>query len=127
MRVLIADDNREVRSALRLALSEVAGQGSEPTGLAVHEAGNTAELLLVLLDHRDLRLLLLDWELPGFDAKRALPVIKTRNPGCVVVAMSGRTEAERQSLDCGADHFVSKNDPPNRVFGLLSELLTSPA
>lgn len=132
MRVLIADDNREVRSALRLALLEVCEQGTLPADeasshLQLHEAESSAELILALLDHSDLGLVLLDWELPGFDPDRTLPVLKSRNPECQVVAMSGRTEAKRHSLDHGADHFVSKNDPPSVVFGLLSELLASPA
>ena len=58
MRVLIADDQPQVRSALRLLLRQ------DPAMVVVGEAGD-AEEALKLAATRTPDLVLLDWELPG--------------------------------------------------------------
>ena len=115
MRVLVADDNREIRSALRLALLELSDQW------AIMEAGDAAATL-TLLERQDVDVVLLDWELPGFDAATMLTQIKARAPGCTVIALSGCPEARNVSLQLGADHFVSKSDPPVNLLELLRGL-----
>ena len=36
-----------------------------------------------------------------------------------MIALSGRPEARQAALDAGVDAFVSKGDPPERLFGDL--------
>ncbi len=144
MRVLLADDSREIRSALRLALSEVTAPGAKPGRAApekalpgragkkpapapctVLEAKDMAEMAVFLATYQDLDLILLDWELPGLDVVQMMALVRARNPRCVVVAMSGDPGARDRSLKLGADHFVAKNDPPSRLLGLLRDLHTA--
>jgi CheY-like chemotaxis protein len=133
VRVLVADDNREVRSALRLALREVSDQWEKDdearSGMAsapctILEADDARSALL-LLDNQDIDLMLIDWELPGLDAAGVLPQIRARISGGTVIAMSVRPEAREQSLQAGADYFVGRNDPPAALLTLLREIWTS--
>ena len=105
MRVLLADDQAKVRSALRLLLEhqpglEILGEAVDTTGL----------LDWAKAAHPDL--VLLDWELPGLPAIALLPRLRAHQPGLRVIALSGRPEASQAALDAGADAFVSKGDPP---------------
>ena len=120
MRVLIADDQPQVRSALRLLLKQ------EPGVAVVGEAENVEEALELATARRP-DLVLLDWELPGLRAadlsKKAklglLPALRARCPRVKVVALSGRSEARQAALAAGADIFVSKGDPPERLLAAV--------
>jgi CheY-like chemotaxis protein len=133
VRVLVADDNREVRSALRLALLEVSDQwkteheGHAETSSApctILEAEDALGALLLLKD-RDIDLVLIDWELPGLASAGMLPQIRACISGSTVIAMSGRPEAREESLQTGADYFVGRNDPPAGLLALLSGVWAS--
>ncbi len=112
IRILIADDQPQVRSALRLLLIH------ERDVTVVGEAGD-AEQLLELVVELQPDLVLLDWELPGQDICTTLAGLQAARPGLAVIALSGRPEARRTALAAGANAFVSKGDPPER---LLTEL-----
>ncbi len=112
MHVLLADDNLEIRSALRLLLHELGHSISEASDVS----GLMGELQAGAID-----LLLLDWELPGLIAEAHVREIRRINPRCVVVAMSGRPEARAESNDVGIEAFVSKSDPPDALLRILRE------
>ena len=127
MRILLADDQPRVCSALRLLLEQ------EPGLTVVGEAAESDALLAqVAALHPDL--VLLDWELP--DANGAGPVrpddpgsgahlfalLRRRCPDLRVVALSGRHEARRAAQEAGVDAFVSKGDPPERLLETLRAL-----
>jgi DNA-binding NarL/FixJ family response regulator len=112
MRVLLADDQPKVRSALRLLL------GQQPDLEVVGEAAE-AESLLVQVKELCPDLVLLDWELPGFAADDLLPALREICPRVTVIALSGRPEARRAALAAGADAFVSKGDPPERLLAAV--------
>jgi CheY-like chemotaxis protein len=126
MWTLLADDNGEIRNALRLLLEE----------LGVHdivEARDLAEALQALghappSTEPELgakAVVLLDWELPagpypGGRSGAFVAELKRAAPGCRIIAMSGRPEAREESLRAGCDAFVSRNDPPDRLIALLA-------
>jgi DNA-binding NarL/FixJ family response regulator len=122
MRVLIADDQPQVRSALRLLLRQ------EP-GVAVVGEADDVEQALALVDEQRPDLVLLDWELPDLGVvgpakpagERLLPVLRARCPRARVIALSGRPEARQAALDAGADVFVSKGDPPERLLEAVDD------
>jgi DNA-binding NarL/FixJ family response regulator len=64
-------------------------------------------------------LVLLDWGLPGLPSKALLPALRALCPHLKVVVLSGRPEARQAALDAGADAFVSKIDPPERLLAAL--------
>ena len=105
MRVLLADDQAKVRSALRLLLEhqpdvEILGEAVDTTGL------------LDWLKAVDPDVILLDWELPGQPAVSLLCQIHSHRPGLRVIDLSGLPEARQAALAAGAYAFVSKGDPP---------------
>jgi DNA-binding NarL/FixJ family response regulator len=114
MRVLIADDQPQVCSALRLLLMQ------EPDIAIVGEAEDMEQVLERIAGQRP-DLVLLDWELPGQNGDSALVELRTAWPELVVIALSGRPEARRAALAAGADAFVSKGDPPEQLLAVVDE------
>lgn len=115
MRVLIADDQAKVRSALRLLLEQDS---------AVKVVGEAAEAEELLIQARAAcpDLVLLDWELPGLHAAHSwLPILRALCPGLSVIALSGRPEARRVALAAGVNAFVSKGDPPERLSAAVND------
>jgi len=109
---LIADDQAKVRSALRLLLELQSGLS------VVGEAANAGELqAMVEAIHPDL--ILLDWELPGAPAAELLSILRSCHPRLWIIALSGRPEARKAALAAGADAFVSKGDPPERLLAVV--------
>jgi len=120
VRIVLADDERKVRSALRLLLEELTKDGAEAlceTPCLVEAAG--ADAVVRELREERVDLLLLDWELPGMAAGDLVDKVRELSPDCVVIAMSGHPEAARDAVDHGADAFVSKNEPPDRLVSAL--------
>jgi DNA-binding NarL/FixJ family response regulator len=124
MRILIADDQACVRSALRLILEQ------EPEVTVVGEAADAAALFKQAKEMRP-DMVLLDWELPGFVAcypprsseERLLSVLRTVTRCSHLVVMSGRPETRQSALAAGADEFVSKVDPPERLLEAVRALV----
>ena len=114
MRVLLADDQAKVRSALRLLLEQ------EP-GLSVVGEATEAEELLAQVGSGHPELVLLDLELPGLQAPDMLPALRALCPCLKVIALSGRPDARQAALDAGADAFVSKGDPPERLLEAVGD------
>ena len=112
MRVLIADDRSQVRSALRLLLTQ------QPDLVVVGEAVDAGQAL-ALTEQRRPDLVLLDWDLPGRGDALSPAGLRALRPELSVVALSGRPEARRAALDAGADLFVSKGDPPERLLAAV--------
>ncbi len=114
IRVLIADDRPEVRSALRVLLVQEQGI------IVVGEAGD-AKQAVKLVRERQPDLALLDWELPDQSGASTLAKLRAVRPDLIVVALSGLPEARQAALDAGADIFVSKGDPPERLIEAVNE------
>ena len=115
MRVLIADDQLEVRSALRILIEHVDGL------FEIDEAEDTKIMLYkVELTHPDL--LLLDWELSNQSMTSVIPALRKLAPGLKIIAMSGRPEASRAAKEAGIDVFVSKGENAGRLLEVLNTM-----
>lgn len=112
MKVLIVDDEPNLRRMLRAILEE--------ERFTVIEAGSAEEGLSLLEEHRP-EATLLDLVLPGMSGLEALPLVQERSPGIPVVMMSGEAtlsdavEATRR----GAFHFLEKPLTPEAVLVTL--------
>jgi DNA-binding NarL/FixJ family response regulator len=111
MHILLADNQGEVRSALRFLLEQepgmwVVGEAAEAEALLAQEAAVQPDLVL------------LDWELPGSQPTDLLAALRVRRR-TIVIALSGRPEARQQALNAGVDAFVSKGEPPERLLATL--------
>ena len=114
MRILLADDQPRIRFALRVLLER------QPGLKVVGEAGD-AEGLLTQAEATYPDLVLLGWELPGLAAVGSLPTLRKIRPDLYVIALSGRPEARRAALAAGADAFISKIDPPERLLAAIGK------
>lgn len=112
MRILLADDQVRVRSALQMLLKE------EPGMKVVAEVAE-AETLLAQIRATQPDLVVLDWGLPGLRAVGSLPALRLVCPDLAVIVLSGRPEAGREALAAGADAFVSKVEPPEHLLAAL--------
>ena len=119
MQILLADDNPEVRSALRLLLEH------EPVVATITEAADL-ETLLAHLNANCPAVLLLDWELPGLQAMDFLTTARSACPDVKIIALSSKFEARQQALAARVDAFISKADPPEKILATLRSLIPDP-
>jgi DNA-binding NarL/FixJ family response regulator len=128
LRILLADDQWEVCSALQLLLSHEIGM------LILGQVRNAQELL-DSLEQTSPDLVLLDWELPGLQTPGAQPLskhkqtleltiadLKEKFPGVKLVALSCRPEARAEAREGKTDAFVSKVDPPEVLINTINAL-----
>lgn len=116
MRVLLADDQTEVRAALRLLLTQIAnlqivGEAADATAVLQAAAQKQPDLLL------------LDWELPGLPPGQLLRLLRYERPSLQIIAMSSRPEAKLPALEAGSNAFLSKSEPPDQVLILVQSLI----
>jgi DNA-binding NarL/FixJ family response regulator len=119
MLILLADDQPKVRFGLRVLLER-------QSGFTIAEEADNAEDLLAKAQSTHPDLILLGWELPGLDTGDALSTLRQACPKPIVIALSGRPEARQAALKAGADAFVSKADPPERLLATISKCCDSP-
>jgi|SRR3990172_2435068 len=112
MKILLADDNPEVRSALRLLLEQ------EPLVAMVMEVADIKGLLVHLRENCPM-VLLLDWELPGLHSSDVLMMVRSRCPELKVIALSSKFEARQEALAARVDAFISKAEPPEKILSTL--------
>lgn len=126
MRILLADDQQEVRSALKLLLDLDHG------AWAVEGEASNYEELLKLISSEPYDVILLDWELPGLNGdKRSagsfivqdkLIELRSLQPEIRIIALSGRPEARSEAGIAGIEVFASKGDPPEALLNKLKSL-----
>jgi two-component system response regulator DesR len=113
MRILLADDQEKVRSALKLFIEQEGGF------CVVGEAITASDLLHNII-RTNPQVVLLDWELPGLpDSPYKLNPLRLVAPDLKIIALSGVPEARKSALAEGADGFVSKSEPPENVLRAL--------
>ncbi len=113
MRVLLADDQLSVRSALRLLLENES---------ELEIVGEVDSVLDLLAQTQKLRpdLVLLDWELPDLQAQPViLGALRLLCPNLQVVILSGYPEVRERAISAGADAFISKGDSPEKLLAAL--------
>jgi two-component system response regulator DesR len=103
MRVLIADDQADVRSALRILLEHTDGD------FKFEEAGDIASLFEKAEAFRP-EIILLDWELSGSSMWDEVSSLRKLVCGVTIIALSCRPEAARTARAAGVDAFVSKGE-----------------
>lgn len=110
LRILLADDNRDSRSALGLLLE------TRLNATIVGEAP-TMEILLEKAASTHPDVVLLDWELPGKPETGRIVIIRSVASGVRVIVISARPESARLAVE--ADAFVNKTDPPEHILAVF--------
>ena len=111
MRIVVADYQYKVRFALRTLLSRQ--PGIEVTGEAA-----TAEELLAQVIETQPDLVLLHWRLHE-SSQDLVPALQRLCPGLRVIVLSARAEAGQEALVAGAEAFVCKMDPPDKLLAAI--------
>ena len=111
MRIMVADHQSKVRFALRTLLVR------QP-GLEVVGEADTVEELLDGVGATQTDLLLLHWRL-GDEMSEVLSTLKQVCPGLHVIVLSVRQEACHDALAAGAEAFVCKMDPPDKLLAAI--------
>jgi DNA-binding NarL/FixJ family response regulator len=114
LRILVADDQSDVRYALRTLLQLVKELHVEVVGEAAD-----ADTLLDEVASLEPDMLLVDWKLPGL---RAIAYLRTLYPQLRIIVLSVRAEARQAALDAGADAFVFKGDPVERLVEAIQQV-----
>src|SRR5512143_564904 len=114
-RILLADDNPGLRSALRLLLE---------TRIHVELIVEARDMEHVLAQVEDSRpdVIILDWELPGRPTRERVSVLRTLVPHLKVIAFSARPESKEAALVEGAEVFISKNEPPVLILDKIQKI-----
>jgi len=107
-RILIADDEPNVRFALRVLLGQQAD-------FRVEGEAADAEALLGQLEADCPDVVLLDWDLRGVTGDELLPAMRQLCPRTAVIVLSGKPGIRQVALAAGADAFISKADPPEQL------------
>ena len=124
-RILLADANIEVRTALRLVIEQQ--DGSRIIGEAFDALNLFSEAALNCPD-----IVLLDADLTGLQMHRSsvnsrlAEVIATLHklcPAIRVIALSSQPTAEKLCFSAKADAFICKSDPPEVLLALLDHIL----
>ena len=114
-RILVADDDQDVRVALRVAL--------EVEGYEVEAVPNGARAMQAH-ERRPADVLITDLFMPECDGFETVKYFRARNPGMLIVVISGWQRAQRAdhlavALHAGADAILRKPFTPGELLDKL--------
>ncbi len=115
IRILLADDNSALRSALVLLLE------TRLNARVIGEA-NSMEDLLVKAAVKRPDIIILDWELPGTPKAGRIAALRDVHPFVKVIITSSKPEAAQQALAARADAYISKSEPPEKMMHVLQAI-----
>jgi CheY-like chemotaxis protein len=116
MRFLIVDDTSRARQSMK-ALLGVWNLADE-----VHEAVNGTEALTQAEEFQP-EIVLMDARLPVMSGLEATRQIKAKWPQIKIIVMSVFADYQALAQEAGADDFVSKSDPPDKLRQTIARVL----
>ena len=108
MRVLVADREPSVRSALRLLVVQ------DGAARDVLEVGTAEDLLDQVQTHQP-ALLIVDWEMLAPEHAQRLAAVRHAASHIRVIVISPRAEHRDLAMAVGSDAFVCKTESPTRL------------
>jgi two-component system KDP operon response regulator KdpE len=114
-RILVVDDEPQLRRALKSTLSAL--------GFLVSDAA-TGEAALEKLRAEKFDLMLLDINMPGMDGIETCRAVRAKSDmGIVMLTVRGRAEDKIRALDSGADGYVTKPFDVNELLARIRATL----
>lgn len=117
-RILLADNDPRVCWSLRLLLRH------KPGLAMVNEDQEETSLLDRAATSRP-HIILLDWELAAETPSQLFSDLHDLEPRPAVIVLSVQPEWERYALDAGADAFVAKIDPPEKLLQAVERFVST--
>ena len=114
LRILIVDDQRRTRESIQ-ALLETKFQPLE-----INQAANGAEAMTCAEEWLP-DIVLIDARMPELDGIEATRLIKDKMPHLTVIMLSIYAEYRAAALKAGANAFIGKDEPPERLLAVLAE------
>ena len=118
LRILIVDDQQRARRSL-MALLATRFQLADTC-----EAANGMEAVRCVEECKP-DIVLMDARMPEMDGIEATRIIKTKSEQIPVIVLSMYLEYQGAALAAGADAFISKGDPPERLLETLTKVRSS--
>ena len=117
--VLIADDHPLFREALRRAVLRAVPDAK------LHEADSVASVQVLIDQHPDADLLLLDLHMPGARGFSALAHIRGQHPGLPIIVVSAHEESSvmRRAIAHGASGYIPKSVSVEVIVGAVLSVL----
>lgn len=113
---LIADDEKHIRSYVRLILNRLGVTD-------IYEAGNGRDAIELYRQHLP-EFVMLDINMPGMTGLEVIPEIMKIDPDAVVVMLTGHASRHliEGSARAGAVQYIRKDTPQQEISNILSEL-----
>jgi len=108
MRFLIVDNQPRARQSMAALL------GAWYPAAEVQEAGNGYEAVQLAEEFQP-QLILMDARMPKMSGLEAVRRIKAKSPLIKIIVLSMYSDLQTEALAAGADAFVSKSDPPEKL------------
>ena len=116
MRILIADNQPRARQSMK-ALLNAWHRDNE-----LYEAADGNEAVRLAIEFKP-DLILMDARMPKMGGLEAVKLIKSHAPDIRIIVLSMYPDCKDQALAAGADVFVSKSDPPERLRKTLEDVM----
>jgi DNA-binding NarL/FixJ family response regulator len=116
LRVLIADNQPRARQSMRALLS--AWYQMEE----IREAMDGWEAVQLTEDFQP-DLILMDARMPKMNGLEAIRLIRAKSPHIKIIVLSMYPDVKAEALEAGADAFVSKSDPLDKLRKTLSDVI----
>lgn len=115
MEFFLADEMKSMRFALTALLEQ------DPTWKVVGQV-SSGEDLFDLIEAYQPDFLLIDWNLPACNCEDFIPALKQSKLNLGVIVMSARPELILKANSAGADAFISKTEPPEKLLWAINLL-----
>jgi len=116
IRVLVVDDQPRARQSLKVLLTTC------PQVKEVKEAPLAREAIY-LIQESPPDVVLMDVQMPEMDGLQATRLIKAKWPQVKVIVLTMYTEYAAEAQAAGADAFICKGEPPERLFATLEDVM----
>jgi len=122
-KILIVDDDEDIT----LTISDYFR--SQNLGLIPISTSDPRKVLPLLEEHRDIRLILSDFRMPGLNGLELLMMVKSQYPQALFVIMTGYStqELKREGLKHGAIRYIEKPFDLGELADTIKEALQGPA
>jgi CheY-like chemotaxis protein len=116
LRVLIVDDQLRARQSMKALL------GVWYPAAEVREAADGSEAVQLAAEFRP-DVIFMDARMPKMGGLEAARRIKAFSPGMKIIVLSIYPDLESEALQAGADAFIGKSEPPEKLRETLKDLL----